>query len=227
MKLILDPVTIHKYAQIPNHEFCLALLDGDNRTLHTPFECKDYLQDIFFSEYTGKEISVYGLKWKQGILNLDQPTFKLALFGGEELLEKHAKDLETFLNFFDSSQKMLESKVFTTDDPHNIVVEFDKKWTSSGPLLSAYTTLIRVAGAYSGGDPVEYLKAMNKIREEKKKIKPEYSFVDVHRLGTTMRKLFALLKGEVFDYPWSKIASGGIAHNTGIVGYADFPVADL
>ena len=110
----------------------------------------------------------------------------------------------------------------------------------NSPMISALTTLVRVAGMYSiGQDVVEYLKAMAKPLFDKsytRKWNPtfEYMAVEVQRLYTpgdpihsTLPKLLALLKGKIPKAKWSDMASINNAHGFGIMYDPDFPREDV
>jgi hypothetical protein len=228
----ISPLKTFNYNQIPNHNFCLALVGPDYKILHTPSTCKDYLQDMFWCEYTKHTADIYGLKWTPGIIDLTQKRFYLALFGGDVVLSEIKDWLQEFINYFDDSQKIDRTIVMETTDPKVLVVEFDREWTLSGPMLSAFTTLIRVSGPYKGGDPIPYLIEMYNMAKTNapniiNMIVPKYSIVDISRLTRTFKRLLALLAGKVFSYDWNNIKNTMSAHETGIVGYADFPEAEL
>jgi hypothetical protein len=151
-QIVVDysPINEFHYCQMPNFEYCFLLIDGKNRALHSPFECKDYLQDMFYCEYTGKSAGIWGIHWKAGMIDMDVEKFRVVLMGGAEILEPKIDHLKKFLNIFDSALGFELSEVYSTNSEKRIVVEFSKKWTQNGPLLSAYMTLLRLYGAYDG-----------------------------------------------------------------------------
>jgi hypothetical protein len=228
MKIDTKPIHYFSYSQIANQGFTFALLDGD-RYLHTPFMCKDYLQDIFWSEHTGKEGSVCGLVWKPGMIAKDAPRYRFGLHGGKVELAPHAPYLQQFLNTFEESLKFNRTEVMTTDDPHLIVVDFPRAWTESGPMISAYTTLIRVAGAYKGGDIKEYMATINKPLLEpgtyKQLWKPEpgYMAVEIQRLNVNFPRIMALLAGKMPHTTHAEVSTMSLAHYQGIMSFPKFP----
>lgn len=211
-----DPVHKFTYNQIFNHDFNFALLTKDNRVLHSPVMCKDYFEDIFYSEYNKKAGKIYGLDWKPGMLDIKPARFKLLISHTNGSLSKRAKLLEEFINQFDKAQKISKTKVFQTTDENSIIIDFSKKWTNSGPLLSVLTTLIRIAGCYKGGDAAKYLSS-------KMKNMPSYMRVEYDRLTNTKSKLLHLLDGYKIKFPWNSLSSVGTAHVMGIVMFNDFP----
>lgn len=228
MEIDLTPIRNFRYIQISNHSFQFLLLDENNKALHSPFECKDYLQDIFYCEYTGNSHEIWGLLWKKGMLNTDVETFKMALLGGRETLKGRIPHLKSFLNQLEDAQGIPHTEVYETPNEKHIVVEFSKKWTESGPLLSAYTTAIRLAGTYEGGDIIEYLQNLWKLfKTGKEDVFPRYMRVDVERLNLSIGKLAALLQGKQVECCWEDFTDIEVVHDTGIIGYSDFPMVPV
>lgn len=225
----LTPISEFRYCQISNHLFQFLLLDKNNRALHSPFECKDYLQDIFYCEYTGKNAGIYGISWKPGMLDINVETFRLALHGGKVTLDGRVEMLQKFLNEFENSLGIQPSTVSATDDSKIIVVDFSKEWTSNGPLLSAFTTLIRLSGTYNGENPIEYLSSLlqYKVPANRPQGFPDYMLVDIKRLDNTLPKFAALLEGRRPEHQWDNFKSIMFVHDTGIVGFKDFPKANV
>lgn len=229
MKINEDPVHKFRYSQISNYNFTFAMLDGD-RYLHTPFMCKDYLQDIFWSEAIGRPIAAHGLEWTSGRLPPAEE-YRLALHGGQEDMARKAPFLQEFLNRVEQAQGFPLSKVETTDDPHLIVVTFNKAWTTNGPLVSALTSIIRISGAYEGGDPIAYLDSVNKELKDPKTGKyvwdpaPKYMQVELMRRSVVIPRLKGLLAGKPVTLAWKPEDGAYAVHNFGIVGYAEFPTA--
>jgi hypothetical protein len=221
MKINLNPVHGFSYNQLDNHNFTFALINRVGRILHSPFMCKDYLQDIFWCEYLKKDLNLYGLKWSSGMLNLDQKRFGLAIISGKENMRRRAKILKGLLNMFEDAQGIDYSIVSETDDDNIIVVNFSREWTRCGPLLSAFITLIRISGPYDGGDFIDFLEGMDELRRSKSSysIDPDYSKVDINRLGYFKDKLVALLNGEKIEHEWSMLKTREQAHNTGIMTF--------
>ena len=238
MKINTDPKYKFYYHQYANNDFTFALLDGD-RYLTTPFMCKDYFQDIFYAEYTGKSGDVCGMVWEKGKFELT-PRMRMAVYGGKDEMASRAANLQAFINAFDVAQGIDPTTVLVTDDPKLVVVEFSKDWTVSGPMISALTTLIRVAGMYTQGqDMVEYLKSMARPlfdKSYKKQWDPTFAYmtVEVQRLWTpqdhehsTLPKLLALLKGKKSKAKWADMKSMSHAHGFGIMYDTEFPREDV
>src|SRR5690349_3535984 len=98
----LKPVKSFRYSQLNNRGFSFALLNKEGKALHTPFMCKDYLQDIFWSENTGASGGIYGLKWEKGIVdNIKARRFRVAILGGEFKMRHRVPFIKKLINAFD------------------------------------------------------------------------------------------------------------------------------
>ena len=220
----LTPLENFQYSQISNYHFEFMLLTSELKVVHSPFECKDYLQDIFYCEHNNKASSIYGLKWKRGMYDVEAERHYLALSGGAVTLNEHAEPLQKFLNAFEEALDIEPTVISLTEDPKFIVLNFSRDWTINGPMLSAYTTLIRISGAYIDGDVMQYLL---KIRDNDIKY-PSYVEVEAGRLRAyNLPRLAALLEGKRPEHKWSDLASISSAHNTGITMFSAFPTGTI
>lgn len=227
LKIDLSPISQFRYNQISNYNFCFLLLDENLRAVHSPFMCKDYLQDIFWCENTGKPAGIYGIDWKQGMFNISPQRYRMALLGGKECLKDRKEALTEFLHIFEEAQGIAKSEIFETDSDNNIVLEFDKEWTQNGPLLSTFTSLIRLSGAYSVGEDVsEYLKKLAEFANKKHDF-PKYMTPDINRMDNSLVRLLAILSGKKIEHSWDKFDNVAKAHNKGLVGFEGFPTISL
>lgn len=215
----LNPINEFRYNQIHNHAFQYLLLDKDYSALHSPFECKDYLQDMFYAEYTGKGGEIYGMNWKQGMLDMNVEFFHLAIMWLQHDLKSRVPYIQEFLNHFEDALGISHSTVYETDNDGIIVIDFSKEWTENGPLFSAFTTCIRISGTYMGGDPIEYLKTLKAGNSA------IYSKVDVGRMN--IKRFNALIHGMRPVYDWNNFKSMMYVHNTGMVEFSDFPELEV
>lgn len=216
----LTPISEFKYCQEPNHSFNFLLLNEQNQAVHSPFQCKDYLQDIFWSEVTGNDSEIWGIEWSQGMFNINRPMFRMALLGGQENMEDRIPYLWEALNLFETALGFTPSKIYRTSNPKHIVVEFSKEWTRNGPLLSSLTSLIRISADYKGGDFLEYLHTV--LKELPSNLTP-YMRVEKQRLGITLPRFSALLQGMTPECSWEDFDDIQDVHDTGIVEFSGFP----
>lgn len=208
--------------------FTFTFIDANNRGLHSPAQCKDYFQDLFWSEYNGKPCSVWGFTWKPGTLSKDAKTYRVALQEKGSKLMELAPQLLGFLHHFEGAQNFLYSGVYDTTNPDTIVLEFDARWTHSAPMISAFTSLVRLGFTYPGGDVMEYLamlqaKANPEDWRKKDPAVHRRCLPDAQRLKVIGPRIKALLGGVFPTLPYTEIETAGGAHNTGIVGWGKFP----
>jgi len=219
-----------KYQQIPNHGFLFALLDETGRALHTPFECKDYLQDIFYSENNRRRATIWGMSWEPGTISPELEWYYLLLRDRDINLLKKAPSMLKFLHYFEDAQGFQKSSILVyDDDPHTVVLKFSGEWTKNSGILSTFSTCIRLSGPYkvSSGDPMEFLRATYRDYRKSGKISPEYSEVDYERLPRFFSRLLAFSRGYKVPGTWEDTPNVQSAHDHGIIYYPDYPVADF
>lgn len=243
----IDMTPVHKftYCQIHNKAFNFFLVE-EGKMVHSWFECKDYLQDIFWSEYQEQYISVHGLQWGPGKLKNLNPKggrFELGLHGGGVALKPLAGRLEEVLRQFDKAQGFKESEVEVTADPKVVVVHFSKEWTLNGPLLSAFTTIIRLFPHFNEGEDV--VEGLHRLRGKYLTLDKEdgvyranvdgeefstpllaFTRVEMARFSTTYRKLLGLMEGKKVEMTWKDSGEGYEVHNLGVVGCTTFPMGE-
>lgn len=238
IEINLDPIWTFRYIQNDNHNFQFLLLGKNNEALHTPFQCKDYLSDIFWAENTGRKIEIYGIEWEKGMLDISTPTIRMALLGGEATLEPHIPNLKSFLNAFEEKLGFSFTEITPSTNPKNIVLDFSQEWAYCGPMISAYTSLIRLSGMYNGEHPIEYLKKISAYKDSRAWPKnfTNYSYPDISRLDNMLPKLAALYAGRKPDFSWIEVTklmgqmstnSNLFLHDMGICGYNDFPTEKI
>ena len=227
----LNPLHKFNYNEISNLNFCMALLTPEFRLLHNPVQCKDYFQDMFWSEHMNSNACVYGLTWTPGRIDISKDRFYLLLLGGmNETLRDKIESTQKFINFFDVAQGIPLTIMHETPDEHNIVIEFSGEWTTSSAMLSAFTTIVRISGPYTITESaVEFLDRVSSLDLADFNIRKSLgrSYVDISRLTVTKQKLFALLSGSKVSMKWKYVASGNSAHVNGIYGYRGFPRVDV
>jgi hypothetical protein len=239
----LRPVNTFRYNQISNYKFQFVLLGDENQALHTPVECKDYFQDIFFTESTGISTDVYGIHWEQGRVTPGE-YYRIALLGGEvSNLEQLLPNIQMFVNDFENALGFPCSHFYPTENPGVVVVEFPKEWTVNGPMISAFTSLLRLGWLYTGEESVlKYLKKIAIYKDDLKRPQnfPRFMKVEIKRLDNTIRKLASLLKGKKYEKKWDDIEIPSdidpdyleefmieYIHDFGLVDCKDFPQEEV
>lgn len=230
IKIDYTPMQSFRYNQISNYQFELAMLNESNQILHTPTPCKDYLQDIIYCEYHQTSSEIFGMVWKPGTLDISAQVFKLVLMGGKVEMQSKISAIQEFMNYFDEAQGFPLTEIEETENPLHIVVKFSREWIANGPLLSAFTSLLRIGGTYQPGEgPENYLRRLMKESELSEKPFPKYMEKEVKRLFEYFPKIMALLAGKKVEDSWDVKYSEGMygVHNKGILGFKDFPTVEV
>lgn len=145
--------------------------------LHSPFVCKDFLQDMFYSEFvTKKPYSIYGFNYKSNITNILRDKMlhigiKLQTNsdknGPFEKIEKYEDNLEEFLNRLvnlDVFGKISKFRTSSSDDGLHIIFKVDQKLFQNPVLISLFTFLVRIGFKYeSGRDPIEFIEKVELV----------------------------------------------------------------
>jgi hypothetical protein len=206
--------------------FTFSLLGDDNVTLHTPAQCKDYLQDLWWSENHKKATEVWGFTWQPGTIKLGQPVYRFALRDDRSSTLLDRKDgIISFINYFESCLGWPLSTIETTDEANVLVLNLVGEWTQSCPMISAFTTITRLGMLYKGGDGIEYVadliskfKAPTKYGEDSLGFPPAMQ-ADMGRIKIIFPRLKLLASGKFPKPAWAEFDSGYKAHEGGIVNY--------
>lgn len=209
----------------------MALLNKNFKVVHTPYECKDFLQDTFWCEYSEKKASIYGMNWIPGSIDKDASKFLMYYHGGPEILIDKEDNMQSFINQIEDIQHIPHSIVMPTTDDKVMVVEFDHEWSTLPSFLSAYMTLFRLGGGYTGGDIKAYIDVAMELGSN---ITPKFSSKDAKNLAhdeceggkAYYKKALAILKGMRPKMTWADITSVHTSHHRGIMGDPDFPQVD-
>lgn len=239
MRVNLTPVHKQGYSQIRNYGFSFGLLLPPNkdagepaRLLTTWFECKDYLQDIFWSENTKQKGSCCGLNWEPGRINPRASRQFLILHSEKEAnLYMRLEALQDFLRPFDKANGWTPTIIHKVENEagkallNALVVEADGEWFQSAPLISSLTSLIRLARDFPvNGDVDAYLKKVGNGGKAFPSPWPEnYSGKELGRAPSTVPKLRALLRGQRPIQSWEAIPSMSGAHGRGVLGCTTYP----
>lgn len=151
--------------------FCKMLLSGEFETVQPLSPCKDYLNDVVYTEHTGKSFSACGLATvKHGIfdsaphaylaIKILRPkgggwpcvaqTFEMA----QAELQKNYKNIEKLLNHVEakfSSQGLDErTAISPTQDEHMFLLAVPLWWCRTTHLISLYSLFVRMAQFWDG-----------------------------------------------------------------------------
>jgi len=139
-------------------------LNDNYEGIHLGVCCKDFLQDIVWSELTKKSMSIYNQDSSYlGILD-KQELLKICIYpyllNGIALpvidnINELAENLQGFLNEIEVLKGYDLSVVYSLDN--KIIIEFSKEWISKPLIFSLFTLLCRF-GIYYDGKLTEYFE---------------------------------------------------------------------
>lgn len=158
-KIIMDWPNEQKLSQlITNVEY--VMLDDNYKTLHKPFYCKDYFNEIILTEFDSKSREVYGFKSEKFPFNiLETTTFKLGLLLENNINKsKYIQGLKYMLNQIDSNRNYLETNIEDTDLENEIILNIDTKYLHTPALFGFYNLMIRLAYNYNNEDYEDYIR---------------------------------------------------------------------
>jgi hypothetical protein len=193
----------------------------------TPFvKCKDYFNDMFWSNKVNKPINIFGFVWMPGQDKgeLDKPRLSIAIRTetGRKLVpiteEEKSSIISMLINFSDRlgyGDIVGESE----EDGGHFIVHFDKRWTEIPYVNSAFFLLIRAAFGFDPGkEPLEYLTS------DKSRF---VSFNDQSYLKSVKvrQKFEDLYKGNVDkSQKYEDYNNGNIHNGSGVVGYQNYKI---
>ena len=135
--------------------------DGKSNVVNF-FKCKDFAQDVFWSEKLKKEDKIYGFSWSPGSLE------KCKFGGYYYLVMKTREDKDkpiqnseklsilSLLSHFEKPLGFNSSKFYKTDSEHSIF-KYDVSWSEYPYLNSALFLLLRLGFTYDcKSDPIAY-----------------------------------------------------------------------
>jgi len=129
--------------------------------------CKDYFQDIFWSQITGRDISIYGFKCNSSLLKKRNKYTLILHHDDFELNKNNVNNLKHFIHYIERNFEIpksiitLQTLINETDlSLHNkcIKVRFDKQWGSEPHLLSMYLLLLRIGIFYNNSTVDNFIK---------------------------------------------------------------------
>lgn len=181
--------------------------------------CKDFVSDLVYSEITGKEYNIYGLKsYKYGLFadGVGYLIFGIEKQGRElveytnykrdyEMLASNYKNLQKFINWFEKEFKVESLTEIKQIGENRYVATFPLFWADGTYLISLYGLLLRVGMFYKNEDVMAYLKDF------------KHDSGDAMMINTVMNKIERMLKGEI---PKQDLGSCHSPHSIGISGFS-------
>ena len=205
--------------------FCKKLDANTFETVHPISPCKDYLNDVFYSEFTGKDMCAYGLNYKQQNIFVGKRRAFMAIkicasylnFDKDnENFNKNYLNAQKFINNFEKILKITPSVIKKVDDSDTYIVSFSKNWLVGVYSISLFALLLRLSQWYDGEKDVkEYIKTFN------------YFDQDIYMAQDLLKKLDVILEKGLKKEKLSKYdgQSPYTIHNNGILS-VDYDALD-
>ena len=182
--------------------------------------CKDYLNDVVWSEHVDKPIVAYGLKYsKVGLFDSNTAYMVLSIlpyhYGSDypnqerdtKNLKENFKLLQEFLNYIEQLLLLDVRTEIEEIADNKYLVKFSYEWCKGTYLISLYTLLIRAGQFYKEGDPLEFLEKFNAMPE------------DTYLVQGMYPKLKKLIETGFVKQDLEALPGGTTVHNCGIIGY--------
>ena len=176
--------------------FCKEVKPGVFETVQPLSPCKDYLNDVVYSEHTGKPFSACGLKTKKhGLFEKDHATLAIKILNTQsgtwpgsasvgsyednvKNLRTNYKNIETLLNYVEETftdQGCLDRTVVEeSEDKEIFLVHAPLWWCRSTHLISLYSLFIRMGQFWNGGGKPEKFLEEYKVPLDIQLWKPSY-----------------------------------------------------
>lgn len=167
----------NKVLQLYNKGLEYCLLSEKYEQCHQFVWCKDYLHDVVYSTVNKTPIEIFNFYFdpkKNKIPATKKIKICVADNKSKYLYEKFSNCIN-FLNKIETKLKMKKSKCFLCKNPpvnfkdgSVLIIEGDRRWLSSPPMISLYAMLIRIGFCHNKIN--SYNKTFQKIIEKKIKL---------------------------------------------------------
>lgn len=200
-----------------------AILDAEGNIRHKPIRCKDYIQDLYWSEILNKgEIKQYGFKWDGNNTNPVSKQDKVSVVlisDNETSLQQYKDNLQNLLNIVENTLDIPNSEVINSSScDKDIIVIYDNKWSEKPYLLSMLYLLMRIGLYYKRNnndiyEVVDYLinKNANLLTNDVQQL-----------LSINKNKKFEelFINNELQEQKWSDYdTTSNIHNNSGIMSF--------
>jgi hypothetical protein len=195
---------------------------GQYETVQPISPCKDYLNDVVYSEATGKPCTAYGLKYtKHDIFTskvegyicfsiLDYWDGKAYPKRQEEidLVKQNYKHIEALFNHFEKEIFHLKSRTRIYQIEDNLYLcKIPLFWCKATYRISLWSLLCRCAMWYDGSQsPMDYLKTVKGP--------------DQYLLSSVLPKIDRMREGNIPEQDLAHMYGGTQVHNCGVVEYS-------
>lgn len=150
------------YAEAVRGKVTMGIMNSKGQELCGRMHCKDFIQDAFLSERTGKRGGIWGFGWDPGQIDPLAPVQQLSLtYLDEGLLGRAKKNLEPFMNAWEEKLGFTPPSMvaLAEGEKATLVIFYPKGWTLQPIRFGALTLLLRAATGWDGAqDPLAYMQ---------------------------------------------------------------------
>lgn len=207
----------------------LQRTDNTYETVQPISPCKDYLNDVVFSEQTGKPCSAYGLDTEQGnifenpysfmaikickkFIDLDYKTYNQ----DKNNLNQNYKNIQKLVNYYEkllniNYNNSTKTKIFKTTKKDIFIVKINNFWTDYTYTISLLSFILRLGLPYDGIlKPEEFIKTFKHHQND------EYQLNDIK---VVLKEIitFGKFPKQDFDKLCNEDTGDTNVHNYGII----------
>jgi hypothetical protein len=207
-------------------EVQIAYVNPKNGETITPFcKCKDFFNDMFWSNKEKKDISIYGFKWnhKDHRDLLDKNVLTIAVHLRDrvnksiyELKEEERLSVLRLLTKISTSAGLGRVVVRMCEEKKNLVIYFNRKWVDTPYLNSAFYFFVRLGFTYDKDHEI-----LSQYNKSQKFISPN----DQIYFKKANSRIKDLLEGKIDkNQTYSSYNSGSIHNASGLVNYCGYKI---
>lgn len=149
-----------------NNGIAIGFVDNKLNTICPITPCKDFLNEVVYSEYTGIQIdTIYGFKHPvsgvfKGKRRINLAAANCTSYKNEPYTQINKEQIKNTVKFINNIETRLKiSKTITFQAGEFTIFRFSNYWISQVYLISLYGLLIRIGVNYDGTDVLDYYKS--------------------------------------------------------------------
>lgn len=199
-----------------------ALLDDKGNIRHKPIRCKDYVQDVYWSELLGKgKIKQYGFEWdgsNKSPISKQKKVQVAIMSDGSPSLQPDILNILRLVNTFEKAMGIpLSIAEKVEDNTMDIIVTYDNGWSKLPCFVSLLFLLLRIGRFYDGKADIESVVKWFDGGCKGTTYSDQSMIMSITKSGKVKR----ILEGYVPTQKWSDYSTVSSAHNSsGIVNYS-------
>lgn len=197
-KIIWGNIKTNKILQLYTKGLEYCLLSDKYEQCHQFVWCKDYLHDVMYSSVNNVPIKIFNFYFNP-LKNKIPSTKKIKICVADNKNKNLTEKIEHCVNFLNKIEMKLGMKsskyFFCKNIPKNytngsmVIIEGDKRWLSSPPMISLYALLIRIGFCHKKS--TSYQTTFKKIVNKKMSL---YQPKDLYNLKSSLDGIKIILQ---------------------------------